>query len=314
MIGFLGFSVWYIVVVSSLAVLTIISNILVMCIWLHPGIRSHVTILLAALSISDSIAVILPGICLPIALYGNMQDYQAMYLVFCGSRMPVIFHSFSIVVTTIVAIQRLCICALPFKARYFFTMRNTVIAMVTTFLICIMMMLPYPMISNITTEIIFMTNNVTMFNVDFVLSHEFMVAYNTYYIPYFRLFGLQILPMFIVLFSMVYCICTITRRRHQVQMSESSQNTIHRTTAMICVVMVLFTFGELPITLYFGFRLYGENSDNSFVQWLGFSAHGVLAANTILYISYFLNIWVYVFMSKSFRERLLTMLCITSAR
>ena len=127
-------------------------------------------------------------------------------------------------------------------------------------------------------------------------------------LPYFLWFGLQILPMFIVLFSMVYCVCTIARGRHQVQMSESSQNSIHRSTAMICIVMMAFISGEFPTSLSYGFGKYGENSDNSFVQWLGFSDNGILMVNAILYISYFLNICVYVFMSKSFRERLLTII------
>ena len=77
---------------------------------------------------------------------------------------------------------------------------------------------------------------------------------------------------------------------------------------MICIVMMAFTSGEFPTSLSYGFGKYGENSDNSFVQWLGFSDNGILMVNAILYISYFLNIWVYVFMSKSFRERLLTII------
>jgi hypothetical protein len=89
---------------------------------------------------------------------------------------------------------------------------------------------------------------------------------------------------------------------------------MHRTTVMICVIMMLFISGEFPTTLSFAFEIYCENSDNSFVQWLGFTVSGACLVNVILVISYLLNIWVYVLMSKSFRERLLTMLCITSAR
>ena len=310
--------VWDIAVFSSLAVVTVISNILVMCIWLKPDIRSYVTILLAALSLSDSIAVILPGICLPIVLYCSMQDIQTMYILFSviSYYIPLIFHSFSILVTTIVAMQQLCICAFPFKARFLFTMRNTVIAMVTTFFICVMMVLPYLMISNVTAEKRLFSNNDTMLivDVDSVLSQDFILAYINDYLPYFRLFGIQILPMCIVMFSMVYCVCTITRRRHQVQMSNSSQNTMHRTTAMICLVMTLFISGEFPTTLSLAFEIYGKDSDNYFVYWLGFTNNGVCLVNVILVVSYQLNIWVYVFMSKSFRERLLTMLSITSAR
>ena len=307
-------SVWYFAVFSSLAVVTVISNILVMCIWLKPDIRSHVTILLAALSLSDSITVIMPGICLPIALYSSMQDIQTVYILWdlMSNYIPIILCSFSILVTTIIAVQRLCICAFPFKARFLFTMRNTVIAMVTSFFICVMTMLPFLMISNFTMEKRLFTDNVTRISVDvdYVLSTDVMLAYYTYYLPYFRLSGLQILPMCIVLFSMVYCVCTITRRRHQVQTSKSSQNNIHRTTVMICVVMMLFISGEFLPTLSIAFQIYGKNTDNSFVYWLGFTVSGACLVNVILAISYLLNIWVYVFMSQSFRERLLTMLCI----
>ena len=160
---FQEFPVWYIAVFSSLSVVTVISNILVMCIWLKPDIRSHLTILLTVLSLSDSITVILPGICRPIASYSSMQDIQTVYILpyVISKCIPIIFHSFSILVTTIVAVQRLCICAFPFKTRFLFTMRNTVIAMVTTFFICVMMMLPFLMISNVTVEIIVFENNVT---------------------------------------------------------------------------------------------------------------------------------------------------------
>ena len=107
--------------------------------------------------------------------------------------------------------------------------------------------------------------------------------------------------MCIVLFSMVYCVYTVKRRRHKVQMSESSQRAIHRTTVMISVVMMLFICGEFPTTLAFAFGMYGENSDNSFVHWLGFTDNEIYLVNVILVISYLLNTWVYVLMSKSFR-------------
>ena len=145
-------------------------------------------------------------------------------------------------------------------------MRNTVIALVTTFFICVIMMLPLLMISNVTAEIILFTNNVTrlIVDVDSVRSRDWMLAYMKHYLPYVLLIGPQILPMCIVLFSMVYCVCTIKRRRHHFQMSKSSQNNIHRATA-ICVVMMLFIYG-VPTT--YGFGIYCENSDNSVVQWL----------------------------------------------
>ena len=57
------------------------------------------------------------------------------------------------------------------------------------------------------------TNNASIayININNVLSEVFVSAYISDYVPYFRLFGLQILPMCIVLFSMVYCVLTVTR-------------------------------------------------------------------------------------------------------
>jgi hypothetical protein len=143
--------------------------------------------MILTLSRTGNTRITLPGIFLPIALYSNIQDNQTVYIIcyVISKHISVILQSFSIFVTTIVAVQRLCICAFPFKTRFIFTMRNTVIALVTTF---------------------------------FYLCHD-------------------------------------------------------------------------DVTV-----------------------NGSLVVSAILYISYFRNIWVDVFMSKSFRERLLTMLYMTSAR
>ena len=72
---------------------------------------------------------------------------------------------------------------------------------------------------------------------------------------------------------------------------------------MICEIMMLFISGEFPTTSALALRTYGEHIDNSFAQWLGFSDNGMFVVNAIVYGSYFLNIWVYVVMSKSFHER-----------
>jgi hypothetical protein len=104
-----------------------------------------------------------------------VQQHVYILRTVISEHIPIIFHSFSILVTTIVAVQRLCICAFPFKARFIFTMRNTVIAMVTTFFICVMMMLPLLMISNVTEEIRLFENNVAKLSivVEYVLSQDF---------------------------------------------------------------------------------------------------------------------------------------------
>ena len=100
--------------------------------------------MILTLSRTGNTRITLPGIFLPIALYSNIQDNQTVYIIcyVISKHISVIFQSFSIFVTTIVAVQRLCICAFPFKTWFIFTMRNTVIALVTTFFICVMMTLP----------------------------------------------------------------------------------------------------------------------------------------------------------------------------
>ena len=79
-------------------------------------------------------------------------------------------------------------------------MRNTVTAMVVAFLICVIMTLPYLMISNVTEEKAMFTNNATSLIIDshYALSQDFMSDYMCEYLPYCRWFGLQLLPMCIV--------------------------------------------------------------------------------------------------------------------
>ena len=83
----------------------------------------------------------------------------------------------------------------------------------------------------------------------------------------------------------------------------------------LCSYDAIYIWG-IPHHFIFCVRNIRKNSDNYFVQWLGFTNNGIYLVNVILVISYLLNIWVYVLMSKSFRERRLPMLCIhvTSAR
>ena len=159
---------------------------------------------------------------------------------------PITFHSFSILVTTIIAVQRLCICVFPFKARFLFTMRNAVIAMVVTFLICVIMTLPYLMINNFTADIAMSTNNVrnVFCNINNNISEVFVSACINDYLPYFDCLDFKYCQCVLCssLWSTVFF--TVTRQRHQVLMNESSQNTLHRTTVMICVIMMLFISGE----------------------------------------------------------------------
>ena len=78
-----------------------------------------------------------------------------------------------------------------------------------------------------------------------------------------------------------------------------------RTTLIICLIMILFVIGEFPTTLSMAFEMFGTDSQNEFVQWLGFSNTGLCFTNIVVVASYLLNIWVYVVVSKQFRENLL---------
>ena len=160
------------------------------------------------------------------------------------------------------------------------------------------------MIRNIEHFEITTTENITAFKckTNYVLGENSMskiyIVYNQY-----GLFVLSLAPAIIISFCMVVILITINRRK-LVTGHSSDQRSKTRTTTMLLMIMFIFVVGEFPGTLY---SVYASFFPNTYT-WLR-STMGVWFINMFMAVSYLVNVWVYIAMSKLFRERFFELLC-----
>lgn len=293
---------WYIVVAPVLAAITAISNILVLAVWIGKSSRNHVIIFLTALAVSDILCASLQGIILPIIYTENIPRLDFCILRdFVAGILSILFHTCSILITCLVAFQRFLACAFPFKTRFAWSNRTSYLCLCGMFLFALALLLPSSLLHDISTissnaSSQFVCISTSMFGKDF---NE---DYWTVFFPHFRLFVLQICSSIIVVCSMSFCLYTVTRK-HVSTSNGRLERARKRTTVMTCLVMILFVIGESPTTISLAFDLFLKSSKNGFVQWL-VSIEGIVFGNIVIFISYLLNIWVYIVISKQFRQRL----------
>lgn len=291
---------WYIILVPILALITAVSNIFVISVWIGSETRNYVTLLLIALSLSDLLTVSLQGIFLPIVEFSKMTNETICVIHdFLAEKACFIFHTWSLLITCLVAFQRFLVCAFPFKAQYIWSNKTSYLTLFVSLLLALALNVPWNLVSDV--EIVEL-NNSSKLSCHFTYLID-VDRFKNEYLPYIRIYGLQIGSLLIVLFSLTFCSYTISRRNVKM-LNERIQQKRRRTTIMTCLVMIVFVIGETPTTIGIIFELYARSSTNTFVQWLGFKIEGVVFGNIVIILSYLLNIWVYIAISKSFRQRL----------
>jgi hypothetical protein len=113
-----------------------------------------------------------------------------------------------------------------------------------------------------------------------------------------RLIGLCILPSVVIIFCMIVILITINRTTLTIGQSSNQRNTT-RTNLMLVLIMLVFVIGEFPTTLNIFYATFLEDES----PWI-VSANGVWFCNISVVVSYLVNIWVYIDMSKQFRDSL----------
>lgn len=298
---------WYIIVVIILSVITAVSNIIVMSVWVSADSLNQVTILLTALSLSDLFAVSLQGMFLPIVEFSRISEYLfCVFFDFLAEKAAFLFHTWSLMITCLVAFQRFLVCAFPFKAQYIWSKRTSYLALFGSLLLSLGINIPWNLVADI--DVVKMTNSSdSSCQYKYLVDKLIIDSYQNEYLPYIRVFGLQIGSLIIVLFSLTFCSYTISRQNVKI-MNEKIQQTRRKTTIMTCLVMLLFVIGETPTTVGLVLEMFATSSTNGFVQWLGFTMDGVAFGNVVIIVSYLLNIWVYIAISNTFRRRLYQLL------
>ena len=313
----------YGILVPITTVLTLVSNVLVICVFLKKKMRSVTTFFLAGLACSDTLSVILWGL-VHLYFYGIKTDYTAPVLYpLCviydyALYLAVTFHATSVWLTTTLGVQRCIIVVKPFWGPRLWTMKKSAFMTLLAYLLSVMFFLPLFFMNNYKEIQIEDENNVTSTVCGAKLDSYFdEKVYSDYSIVNYSFRGIfvQFLPctlMLITTFVLAYklkhgkilqrCISSATegpKRDFQHR---------QRTTLMVVIIMVIFLIVEIPNGVVFGIKVYEDLTGHTIIDIETDYSIAILQ-NLFLLLSYHCNFWIYVALSARFRETLKALIC-----
>ena len=289
-----------------LTLVIIPSNAIVITTWNLTGKRKNISTLLSLMAVSDSCVLLVDYIYKSILYFeveGNICKFNRIWTCF-----GTFFHSFSIFLTTYVAVQRSVVCAFPFNGPKIFRVKTSVIyLLILTVCLFLQSFLSALSLKNVETTTLSFGNE-TLAVCVMVFSKT--VPFERYLeighvLGLSRVFINQLAASAIVVFCMTYCLYTVKWKRMKLNTTTDQKKTF-RTTAMLILIMLIFVLGELPTTVDLCFGAFG------YPHWVNTNVITHIS-NAILHMTFEANIWVYVIMSKQFRYDLKTLLCCKQA-
>ncbi|CAC5400629.1 unnamed protein product [Mytilus coruscus] len=306
MYNYLNSTLGNVLLIVLLLLVVLVTNSFVAIVWLSPSNRTPSSILLSIIALHDTLTIIC-ATANTVASYigGRLLSVDACYVVMASSTLAFVFHSLSIISTTYLAIQRCVICAFPFSGPRICGLRTSTIFSIVSFVSMVALKMPDLLISDIEGVIIILDDNTSVLycKVDYMLNDEAISVLPKIYM-YIRFFALHLIPACIVSFCMVFCLLIVNRKKMATSESSDQHRTKTRTTLMLTLIMFIFILGEFPTTISVFFRAFFPREP----IWLT-TTTGNRFCNITLIISYMVNIWVYIAMSKQFRDGLLSLFC-----
>lgn len=295
-----------ITVVSLILLLVVlISNTLVVVVWLSPKMITPVSILLSLIAIYDLITVAFGGV-FSLAEYiaGRMLSVVGCYFAKLSLYFAFIFHSLSIMSTIFLAIQRCSVCVFPFSGPRYCGMKSTKIFIIVSILIVVIPnsfdLLFYSIDGTETIN----EQNVTILKCTVNTVLDIQTTGNVLKVFFIsRVIGLNMLPEGVVTFCMIVIVLTVNRKK-MVTGKSSDQRQKTRTTIMLVLIMTIFVIGEFPTTVRLFYVAFLPESKPWIINETAF-----WFCNILVVTSYLLNIWVYIIMSREFREKLKEQFC-----
>ena len=302
-----------------IALATILTNILLISVFIFRSSRSYTTIVLTSLAISDTIICITR---LPEAIYFNMAgNYKALYVTYkwCMANhvLYVIYQIFRMTsnwFTALLGVQRLLVIALPFKHAKFCNNRITFIIIGVIGVVSVLLNL-YEGLGIYIAELPIYTS--WFFNESLPsscikdISLGLIEAFGDpkkSNLLFFIFSGLlyRVLPVVVLLVSTVALAFFLSKRKN-VRSSASQRNSqIQRLTILIFTILVVFLIAEVQDGIAF-FIYAAELSQDKKRQILS-KEDDILwdtISSLLSLISYACNFWIFFLMSHQFRSALL---------
>lgn len=300
-----------------IAILTFISNIIVVCVFMKKQMRSVTTVFLAGLAVSDTLSAALWSIT-HFFFYGirDKIDEPLSYpdCIFHDFALyfAVIFHTTSVWLTLTLGLQRCVIVVKPFKGPRLWTIRKSTFIAVMAYLIPTVFFTPLFFMKNYFPFHFNSEDNVTHVYCAEDLAEWFINDMKAFSIIYhiFRGAFIQLIPCVLMMISTAVLAYKLRHerilQRHMSRPVEGQNRDFQRrqrTTLMVVIIMVIFLIVEIPNGIVFGIKFY-EDTTNQLILTQDIDYPFAIFQNFLLLLSYHCNFWIYVGLSARFRKTL----------
>lgn len=299
-----------------IAILTLVSNILVVCVFMKRRMRSVTTVFLVGLAVSDTLGAFLWS-CVHLFFYGIRQkeytepiEYPLCVFHDFALYLAVILHSTSVWLTMTLGIQRCIIVVFPFKGPRIWTMKNSIIMTTMSYLVGVFFFIPLFFMKHYTESELVNGSKVCMERYAEWFESDLSTYMSIYHV--LRSVFVQLLPCL----SMMVSTAVLAHKLRNEKIFQRGMSKIgkgqkkdyqhrHRTTLMVVIIMLIFLIVEVPNGIVFGIKIY--DTDNSIMP-TSIDYPFAILHNFILLLSYHCNFWIYVGLSARFRRTLKDML------
>lgn len=302
-----------------IALATVLSNILLVSVFVFRGSLTSTTTILTALAISDSIICLTR---LPEAVYFNMAgNYKNLYITYpwCIASHALyithqVFRMMSNWFTALLGVQRLVAIALPLKHGKLFSVRASVVEMQVIIAVSVLLNLYEALGISISELPVYKTwymNETLASSCTRQFSSGLVSAFgdpNKSNMLFFIFSGLlyRVLPVLVLIVTTVMLAYFLYKRQKMRTSDTQRKKQIQRITILIFLILVVFLIAEIQDGIAY-FIYAAELSQDKKRQVL--SKEDDIMWDTVSslmsLISYACNFWIFFLMSQQFRSALL---------
>lgn len=284
-------------VLPTVAISTVVTNIFAL-IAFGKGACSPTAVLLMSIAIADIICCV--GVSphfIYIYAYSQKPIYKSPFVWCATYGVSVIitkaFHTASMWLTVTFCIERyICICH-PFRARQICTLKKTGITVCFIYILAV--------IAHTWILLFIEQDSFDFYDYACLLTYGFDGLFGILNML-FRFIFCQTVPCVLLAFLTIRLICALRASRN-FRREYFKDTTSADTTRISAAIAVLFLMAEVPFIVIFALDIYDLFTDYSTKR--PYLKTVVIISNTMLFVAYHLNFWIYCLMGSAFRRQIL---------
>lgn len=306
---------WEVILSPVVTLLTVCTNLFVICIFTSKVLRSPTTIILIGLAVSDSMSSVFANVLHPYYFITKDNEmsifpYPLCWVYMTFQSLGVSFHTVSVYLTAFLGIQKFSIVAYPFQSRRIFTKKMSYWATVIIYIAGFSIFSPdfvnlefsragdveLPECRGLTKNPDYCVWRTATWLVNQVKEYR-MYYYMT------RCILIQIIPCFVITFSTIYLVRSLVSNNGISMATAEQSRRKRRLTIMITLIVGIFLIVELPGAIFFAFDFHRFLTDHTIIP-REIDETSIRIHNFLLCLGYACNFWIYFALSDQFRTQI----------